>query len=204
MSKVRDPSRFQIRQRDAKKALSEGSKSEKDAIQYLIDAQLIRFGERDGVILQVPIHRVSKEHKAAMTRLVTRLMLTRAKHSPSDGELPWTEFICKRLATYQKNAQRRNLEFTLTRSCVVQLLQRCHWRCAVTGIEFTRETFGGAKAPFSPSIDRIDNSKGYTPDNTRIVCLIVNIAMNEWGSHAFLELMERCSRVRNYGGNYGG
>ncbi len=40
--------------------------------------------------------------------------------------------------------------------------------------------------PFAPSLDRIDSSKGYEEGNVRIVCLMVNLAMNTWG-HGPLE-----------------
>lgn len=51
-------------------------------------------------------------------------------------------------------------------------------RCAVTGLEFE---FGGSRNPFSPSIDRIDSSKGYQRGNVRIVVLAANLAMSNWG-----------------------
>jgi hypothetical protein len=42
--------------------------------------------------------------------------------------------------------------------------------------------------PYRPSFDRIDSSKGYTPDNVRIIAYCVNTAMNEWGED-ILKLM---------------
>lgn len=47
--------------------------------------------------------------------------------------------------------------------------------CEATKIPFD---FGAraAAAPFSPSIDRIDNSKGYTQDNCRVVVWLLNRA----------------------------
>jgi len=59
-------------------------------------------------------------------------------------------------------------------------------RCAVSGIPFDFTKVGDVKrAPYQPSLDRIDNSKGYTQDNIRIVCLAVNIAMSDWGEEVF-------------------
>jgi len=35
--------------------------------------------------------------------------------------------------------------------------------------------------PFSASIDRINTNLGYTKDNVRFVCTMVNFALNEFG-----------------------
>lgn len=37
------------------------------------------------------------------------------------------------------------------------------------------------RAPFAPSVDRIDSSLGYVAGNVRLVCVAANLAMNEWG-----------------------
>jgi hypothetical protein len=55
--------------------------------------------------------------------------------------------------------------------------------CEVTGIPFA---FDGehkrtvAKSPFSPSLDRLDSSKGYTKDNTRVTVWIMNLAKSNF------------------------
>ena len=63
------------------------------------------------------------------------------------------------------------MECTLTVEWIEQrLLQGV---CEVTGIAFERK---GDRRPFMPSIDRIDSSKGYTPENCRVVLWIINAA----------------------------
>lgn len=56
-----------------------------------------------------------------------------------------------------------------------------NYKCAVTGIQFDlsyrNEYF---KNPRDPSIDRINNSKGYTADNIQLVCAWYNLMKNEW------------------------
>jgi hypothetical protein len=44
------------------------------------------------------------------------------------------------------------------------------------------------KRPFSPSIDQIEATNGYTLENARIVCVAANFAMNQWGLDTLLRV----------------
>ena len=77
-------------------------------------------------------------------------------------------------------ARRNGLEFTITREWVRSKIEA--GRCEVTDLEFVVEMGEpGHSAPLNPSIDRLDCSKGYTPENCRVVCLIYNYACHTWG-----------------------
>jgi len=82
-----------------------------------------------------------------------------------------------------KRAKRKSIEHSIQPSDMQEIVKRSGLRCEVSGIQFEFEqiTRKGPHRPFSPSLDRIDSSKGYTKENTRLVCLAVNIAMNTWG-----------------------
>lgn len=69
--------------------------------------------------------------------------------------------------------------------------------CAVSGMQMTKDR--AKRSPHAPSIDRIDSEKGYTPDNCRLVCYIVNCAKNMFTDLEFLEMCEAVTRKHNPG-----
>jgi hypothetical protein len=68
---------------------------------------------------------------------------------------------------------------------VADLFDRQRGKCAVTGIEFSLSKAPGGRRPFAPSVDRVDNAQGYTKNNVRLVCVIVNTAMSDFPKDAF-------------------
>lgn len=83
----------------------------------------------------------------------------------------------------QTHAGQRVLRFDLTLNELLEMFEVSGFRCAVSGLPFDRvyKPSGATKRPFAASIDRIDNSLGYSKDNCRLVCAIANLAMGEWG-----------------------
>lgn len=63
-------------------------------------------------------------------------------------------------------------------------------RCALSGVPFRLDVLGHGQAPrpFAPSIDRRDATKGYTPDNIRIICWAANCFLGTWGDGPALEI----------------
>ena len=73
------------------------------------------------------------------------------------------------------NARQRGLPFDLTLSLVEGLLS--NMTCSATGLPLSFARVKGeryARSPWYPSIDRLDNSRGYVPGNVRAVCSIYN------------------------------
>lgn len=73
------------------------------------------------------------------------------------------------------------------------VIDRCAGKCEVSGIELDQTRGGGRKA-FGPSIDRIDSSKGYVAGNVRIVALMVNQALGEWGENELMVMVNAVTR----------
>lgn len=82
----------------------------------------------------------------------------------------------------KRRAISRGMEFTLCQSEIEQMMidfSKTHY-CQITK----------KKAPFKPSIDRINCSKGYTPDNIRIVWLIENLCKNSFTEEDVIRFCE--------------
>lgn len=74
-------------------------------------------------------------------------------------------------------ARRRGIPFTLTMEWVRERIEA--GTCELSGLPFS------LSGEFVPSIDRIDASQGYTPENCRIVAHYVNRAINQFGEKLF-------------------
>jgi hypothetical protein len=85
----------------------------------------------------------------------------------------------------QHRALDKGREFDLTVEWIDELYQSQDGRCALTGLSFDLQSPLGHKQgtyrPMSPSLDRIDSTKGYTSDNVRLVLTCLNIALNHFG-----------------------
>lgn len=87
---------------------------------------------------------------------------------------------------YRKRAREIGKEFSITEEWLHGGLRDLSDRCEISDIEFNydpqpRATKRYFKHPQRPSLDRIDNAKGYIPGNVRFVLHCVNIGINEWG-----------------------
>lgn len=96
----------------------------------------------------------------------------------------------------RKTAPARNIPFELTPAEFEALVCRSQGMCELSGIPFRFES-EHKRNPFCPSIDRIDCAKGYTAENTRLICAALNIAMNVWGLDVILEIADAVKARRN-------
>lgn len=80
--------------------------------------------------------------------------------------------IIRMLSMSKSRAKELNLEFNLDKEWC---RKRIH-SCEATGMEFDNSYDGTfiSMNPYAPSIDRIDNTKGYTKNNCRLVLTMFN------------------------------
>lgn len=97
------------------------------------------------------------------------------------------------LSSIKVSARNRGLSFSLLRSDIEALAEKQNWTCAMTGIALDVGTTKGSQ-PFRPSVDRIDSKRGYDVENIQLVCLMYNIAKNQFNdsdvltfAHALVE-----------------
>ncbi len=69
-------------------------------------------------------------------------------------------------------------------------------RCELSGAAF--DLSPGRKAT-SPSLDRRNPDKGYTPENVRVICHALNAALGDWGEAGLAPIlaawMQRCNAI---------
>lgn len=87
----------------------------------------------------------------------------------------------------RSRAKKENYDFDLTIDFIYNAINDGF--CQATGIPFdlkpTKDTF---RNPFAPSLDRRDNSKGYTKDNVQVVCIIYNVGKSEYDELVFEQM----------------
>lgn len=82
------------------------------------------------------------------------------------------------LSSAMKRAISKDLEFDLDLDWVAEKLDPMV--CEATGITLSMEIPDGHRiGRRSPSLDRIDSTKGYTKDNTQITCVMYNQAKSD-------------------------
>lgn len=93
------------------------------------------------------------------------------------------------------NAERRAAERggMLSLDDFKAVIHRASGHCELTGLPLDQEKKPG-RWPMAPSIDRIDASRGYVAGNVRIVCLMANQALSEWGDSPVLLMAQALMR----------
>ena len=92
-----------------------------------------------------------------------------------------------------RGAEKRNLEWNITIDDVADLYEKQNRRCVLTGVDLTFPTEGHpTKCP--ASIDRIDNEKGYTPDNIQLILGAVNLMRGRYTLDEFITICHKIAQ----------
>lgn len=94
------------------------------------------------------------------------------------------------LYSARDRAKKYNLEFNIDLEYLVELYNKNKGCCSLTNIEFdvskNDERYKNSHFyPTSISLDKINSSEGYTKDNVRLVITAINLALNEFGTEFF-------------------
>jgi hypothetical protein len=91
-------------------------------------------------------------------------------------------FAGRVICSWKFSAQRRGYVWELTREELDQQYERQAGLCAFSGLPMGGD-FGSGRRP---SIDRIDQAKGYIDGNFQFVCAAVNMMRNKLGEEEFI------------------
>jgi len=123
-------------------------------------------------------------------------------HSGSKQDLCPEHYIIYRKAVNligaaKHRAKKKGIDFDLTTEWAQSLLTK---KCPKTGIDFDLEVKGKdykLRSPYSPSIDKIDPSKGYTVDNCQIVSWWYNVSKQQFTDQEVLEFCKLVIKNQN-------
>lgn len=101
--------------------------------------------------------------------------------------------ISNRIEAAKRRALHKNLDFTISFDTIYDLWNRQKGLCAISKIPMTL-IIGQNRSLYNMSLDRIDSSKGYTPDNVQLVCDIVNRMKLDASLQEFINL---CRLISN-------
>jgi len=120
--------------------------------------------------------------------------LTDYKLKTRDEKLRLTTKYC----SARDRAKKKNLDFNLGNGFLMNYTIN-GGVCQRTGIRFMdyKNPVRYRQNPWSPSLDRVDNTKGYTKDNTEVVCWGYNRAKSELTSEEFNILVVNTALKRN-------
>lgn len=89
----------------------------------------------------------------------------------------------------RQSANKKSFKCELTLDNLLELWYKQGGRCSKTKFKLTLDVGTQAnKNPRGPSIDRINNDKGYTLDNIQLVCIQYNLAKNRFTDEDTLEM----------------
>jgi len=111
----------------------------------------------------------------------------------SNESLPFffKRLISGRMASMGSKYRRRGWGGKLTVDLLMDKFNQQGGKCAISGIEMTHIA-GKGKVKTNVSIDRIESSLGYEPDNIQLVCYIVNIIKNDFSKE---DLIYWCKKI---------
>lgn len=102
------------------------------------------------------------------------------------------------ITSLKARAKKKKVDFNLDAEFLKDLIISQDYKCAVTGVPLIlRHSYEGTTIYDSASLDRIDNSKGYTKDNVQWVVLGINYMKMDYSQDEVYELINRIKNTTN-------
>ena len=97
----------------------------------------------------------------------------------------------------KKNAERRQIEFKLSKEYLFSLFLKQERKCVLSGIELFMPMLKMNRKKAIASVDRIDSSKGYAEGNVQWIHKDINRMKMDLPEEYFIDL---CSQISKYKG----
>lgn len=99
----------------------------------------------------------------------------------------------------KRGAELRSILFDITIQDIALLWDKQDGKCALSGMTLylAPSSRQAIKVPSTASLDRIDSSKSYTPDNIQWIHKDINIMKNNFEQDYFIELCRKISDTRS-------
>ena len=116
-----------------------------------------------------------------------RRLAAKKKRATDEMRLHGKLYRCVHQA--RKRAERKGFDIDIDVRFLADLYLAQGGLCALTGLRMETGPAPDLRTnPHAVSLDRIDNARGYTRDNVRLVVWAINWALGEWGESRFTEL----------------
>lgn len=109
-----------------------------------------------------------------------------AQHASGMNRNELDQYFAKIEAGARQRARAAGREYALPKHWGADQYVKQGGICALTGFTMTKGE--GRLSPYSPSIDRIDSAKGYTPENCQLTILHANLAKRDMGENEFVKM----------------
>lgn len=106
----------------------------------------------------------------------------------------WTKvnLLKYRFVSARNRAKYKNIEFTISLDDLSDLIISQDNKCFYSGIEFNPDD-----EHYTPSIERVDSSRGYVKDNIRLIVNCINYMKNDMSEEKFFEVINIIYNYRN-------
>ena len=101
------------------------------------------------------------------------------------------------IATYKLGAKNRSLEFSLSEEFAMKLMSEDCYYCGKEPANSKRDKILAEPILYN-GIDRVDNGRGYVPDNCVSCCRSCNIAKSDMGFNEFIQWVSNVFYRRVY------
>lgn len=99
------------------------------------------------------------------------------------------------VVTARRRAAKRKLEHSIEWEDLQAKWTACSGKCPYTGTDMILIGKAGRTSPWKVTVDRIDPTKGYTVENTNLVCYWANIAKSDLSMEQFKTMCQAVGEI---------